>query len=162
MPRGEDSWLEDLYRAEYARLVIFLRSRVGSLAAAEDLAQDTFHEALRHKQELMAHPNPQGWLLRTAKNKVMHWESERIRYLRLFVSMEDTRELPAKPEDSGKELLLLIRQGLEPEEYDLFLRLALEGKSHLEVSRELGISVWGCQKRMSRIKAKLEKLFPQE
>lgn len=161
MPESENAWFEKLYRLEYAKLVAFAQIRVGTLAQAEDLVQDTFHEALRHKQQLMAHPNPQGWLMQTVKNKIMGWEKERARYTRHFTSLENADTLSVGSGTGYEDLLQLIHQSLEPEEFELFRRLVLEGYSHLEASRELGITVWACQKRLSRIKGKIQKLFPE-
>ena len=54
-------------------------------------------------------------------------------------------------------------QLLPPEDYRLLCRITLEGATHLEVARELGISVWSSQKRLQRIRKKLcKQLLPNK
>ena len=52
-------------------------------------------------------------------------------------------------------------QALAPEEYQLLKRLILDKASHLEVARELGITVYASQKRLERIRDKLRREFPE-
>ena len=54
-------------------------------------------------------------------------------------------------------------QLLPPEDYRLLCRITLEGATHLEVAKELGISVWSSQKRLQRIRKKLcKQLLPNK
>lgn len=55
-----------------------------------------------------------------------------------------------------KELLSI----LTPEEAALWKRLMMDGATHLETAEELGISVWASQKRLERIRKKLQQRFP--
>ena len=56
-----------------------------------------------------------------------------------------------------------IRALLPPEDYRLLCRITLEGATHLEVAKELGISVWSSQKRLQRIRKKLcKQLLPNK
>ena len=62
-----------------------------------------------------------------------------------------------------KYLLDAIRALLPPEDYRLLCRITLEGATHLEVAKELGISVWSSQKRLQRIRKKLcKQLLPNK
>ena len=59
--------------------------------------------------------------------------------------------------------LAAIRALLPPEDYRLLCRITLEGATHLEVAKELGISVWSSQKRLQRIRKKLcKQLLPNK
>lgn len=155
----EDSFIEELYRLEYNKLLGYAQRRLNNMELSQDLVQDVFHEAVRHKERLYVHPNPQGWLVQTLKNKILANERERTQYTKLFVSSEEIKELAA-PNDSAYEVLEAIRRVLSEDELSLFKRIVLHGESYLEISNELGITVWACQKRVSRIKEKLRDVFP--
>lgn len=66
-----------------------------------------------------------------------------------------------RPFGSINELLDAIRALLPPEDYRLLCRITLEGATHLEVARELGISVWSSQKRLQRIRKSSASSFCQ-
>ena len=79
-----------------------------------------------------------------------------------FISLEqdlaqESKKLAVedRPFGSINELLDAIRALLPPEDYRLLCRITLEGATHLEVAKELGISVWSSQKRLQRIRKKL-------
>ena len=56
--------------------------------------------------------------------------------------------------------ILGVTATLTQEEFYLLRRIVFESASHLEVAEELGISVWASQKRLERIRKKLEQAFP--
>ncbi len=152
----EDDFIESLYRSEYVKLLGYAQKWVGKAGPAQDLVQDTFHEAVQNADTLRSHPNPQGWLMQTLKYKLMTYERDRARYAKLFVSSEAVGEMAA-PGSHMAELMQTVKSTLTPQEFDLFERVILRGDSHLEAASELGITVWACQKRVSRIKEKLKK-----
>ena len=161
MSREKETFIEDLYRAESLKLLEYAKRRVRNSSLAQDLVQDTFHEAVRHEAKLFEHPNPEGWLLLTLKNKILSFNRNYARYTKRFVSCEDISTLPAEPESDAEELLNEIREVLGPEEYYLFKRLIIDECGHFVAAAELGITVWASQKRLSRIREKLEKQFPE-
>ena len=87
-----------------------------------------------------------------------------------FISLEqdlaqESKKLAVedRPFGSINELLDAIRALLPPEDYRLLCRITLEGATHLEVAKELGISVWSSQKRLQRIRKKLcKQLLPNK
>lgn len=80
------------------------------------------------------------------------------------VRKQDALMRHAKPEAWLMETLKnKIRALLPPEDYRLLCRITLEGATHLEVAKELGISVWSSQKRLQRIRKKLcKQLLPNK
>ena len=54
-----------------------------------------------------------------------------------------------------------IRKVLTKEELALVRLVALEEKSYLTAAKQLGVTVSACQKRMQRIRKKLQKRFPE-
>ena len=136
-------------------------------AYAEEAVQETFFEAVRKQDALMRHAKPEAWLMETLKNKIR--VGSRRRALD-FISLEqdlaqESKKLAVedRPFGSINELLDAIRALLPPEDYRLLCRITLEGATHLEVAKELGISVWSSQKRLQRIRKKLcKQLLPNK
>jgi RNA polymerase sigma factor (sigma-70 family) len=64
---------EALFRREWGRLVAALTRLFGvhSLSLAEDVAQDAFCRAIEAWREAGPPPNPQAWLMQTAKNRAL-------------------------------------------------------------------------------------------
>ena len=164
----KERFIETLFRQEYQKLLLYAKAVTQDSPRSEDIVQDTFHEALRKKELLLHHENPQAWLMQTLKYKIQSSNRARERYLRRFLSLQEERgaldrnilRLEEEPEDI-QTILGRIRQILTTEEYDLLKALVLEQKSHLQVAKERNISVWTSQKRLERIRKKLEKEFPQ-
>lgn len=165
MHPDQDRLIEQLHRDYFGKLTLYAAATLKNQSLAQDVVQDTFHEALRHIDTLMDHPNPGGWLMVTLKNKLREAERSRRRYLLRFLSLdtdlltEPGREDP--PPDRMRSLLEQIQQALTPEEYRLLTRLTIDGASHLEVAKEFHISVYASQKRLERIRKKLYQQFPQ-
>jgi len=161
-----NAFLEALYNANYERLYIFLFNA----AYAEEAVQETFFEAVRKQDALMRHAKPEAWLMETLKNKIRVGSRRRALEALYFISLEqdlaqESKKLAVedRPFGSINELLDAIRALLPPEDYRLLCRITLEGATHLEVAKELGISVWSSQKRLQRIRKKLcKQLLPNK
>lgn len=169
MDRKAEEFIEKLYRAEYGKLLCYASSRVGSTSRAQDLVQDTFHDAICKIEMLQQHPKPEAWLMMTLKNKVFTCQREKLRYIKRFSSFEELEStLPAggaelweAPDEAAyNRAMQSIRSALTEDEFYLFKRLILDEASHLETAAELNITVWASQQRLSRIKKKLLKHFP--
>ena len=157
-----NAFLEALYNANYERLYIYAENLLFNAAYAEEAVQETFFEAVRKQDALMRHAKPEAWLMETLKNKIRVGSRRRALEALYFISLEqdlaqESKKLAVedRPFGSINELLDAIRALLPPEDYRLLCRITLEGATHLEVAKELGISVWSSQKRLQRIRKKL-------
>ncbi len=162
--------LEQLYYANYKKLLLYALSASQSQGSAPELVQDTFHEAVLHIDTLMTHANPGGWLMQTLKYKMKENDKARQRDAKYLLSLDT--QLLAEPGTEDQEIahileedapspLRLIRETLAPEEYQHLKRLVLDRASHAEVAEELHISVYASQKRLQRIREKLYSVFPE-
>ena len=150
-----NAFLEALYNANYERLYIYAENLLFNAAYAEEAVQETFFEAVRKE---------------TLKNKIRVGSRRRALEALYFISLEqdlaqESKKLAVedRPFGSISELLDAIRALLPPEDYRLLCRITLEGATHLEVAKELGISVWSSQKRLQRIRKKLcKQLLPNK
>lgn len=161
--------LEALYRQYFKKLFLYANAVLQEPGQAEDVVQDTFHEGLRHMAILAKHPNPGGWLMNTLKYKLKELQRAQRRDLRRLLYLEaefsDESYLPdamviKEPELQEETVLEKVQRTLTPEEYHLLKRLVLDKASHLDVARELGISVYASQKRLELIRDKLQTAFP--
>jgi len=77
---GDDSAWHELFDEHYPRLFKFFRSRVDSDATAEDLASETFTEAVRGIDRFRWRNRPFGaWLFGIARNRLrMHYRARRV------------------------------------------------------------------------------------
>jgi len=92
-PRGV---MELVARESYGRLVAFLSSRTGDVAGAEDALGDAFMAALRTWPRDGVPQNPEGWLLTTARHKII----DRIRHERMRADAAPTiRQLVGEAEE---------------------------------------------------------------
>lgn len=166
----ENQLIEDLYREYFPKLMLYATSVLQDTYRAQDVVQDTFHEAIRHADTLAVHTNPGGWLMNTLKNKIKDSERARRRYIRRFLSLNTDVSEDAIPssdllddqlEESDTVLRQMIEDALTPEENRLLKRLAFDKASHLQVAKEFGITVYASEKRFQRIREKLYKIFPE-
>lgn len=164
----QDSFFEALYQSMFNKLLLYAQTGLSDRSKAMDVVQDTFHEALLKISVLMTHPNPCGWLMQTTKNKVKEYNRMHTTFMKRCLSL-DSDPSPALGQEDPKisaiensdktPILARIQETLTQEELFLFERLVFDKASHLEVSKELGITVWTSQKRFERIKKKLHKIL---
>ncbi len=166
----QDMFIERLHRKYFRKLTLYAISALRGPTKAQDVVQDAFHEAVLHINDLMAHENPGGWLMKTVKNKIRDSERAHRRYICRFLSLDtdiSAEQLPSNGltlelSDSDDILPMeTIEQTLTAEENQLLKRIILNKASHLEVAQELGITVYASQKRLERIRDKLGKAFPE-
>jgi RNA polymerase sigma factor (sigma-70 family) len=171
MTPEQDEFIESLFHEHFNQLKIYAISYLKNSSRADEIVQDTFHEAVTHIEVLMAHENPKLWLKRTAKNKIRNSERVRNRYLRRYISLDAEQIEVTAPQTVESEVEQRERQDdsvsqkvgqvLTKEELYLLKRIALDKATHMEVAEELSISVWASQKRLERIRTKLEEVYPE-
>jgi RNA polymerase sigma-70 factor (ECF subfamily) len=71
--------IEELFRAEYARLVRALAVSAGGAEAAADAVQDAFVQANRHWARIGQYDDPAAWLRRVAVNRISNQRRARRR-----------------------------------------------------------------------------------
>lgn len=160
MTQEQDAFYQKLIAEHFSVIYRYIAGMVRDQKLAEELAYDTFHEAVEQIDELMTHEAPKLWLFRTAKNKTLSSFAQRERAARRNISLdyEDFRE-PVECVDGGinaRTLETAIRQVLSEEDVELFF-LYSQGAQFNELAAHLGCSVWACRKRMQRIRDKLKK-----
>jgi RNA polymerase sigma-70 factor (ECF subfamily) len=160
--------LEDVHRAEWARLVAALTRRFGDLDIAEDAAAEAFALAVQHWRQGPP-PNPGGWLMTTATRRAIdRLRRERRRQEKYALLDPDTHTEPEPAMDSDDldpsamiddDRLRLIFTCCHPalaREARLALTLRMVGGLTVEeIARGLLVSEAAIGQRITRAKAKI-------
>ena len=160
--QGDNTARRMLYELYAGRLLSICKRYTGDRAAAEDLLHDTFIKAsgaigkcvYRGKGALRA------WLERIAVNTSVEYLRSRAR-MRLS-PLDERRPLPDYDEPSGEEAVqvpvaeLMRMVGELPAGYrTVFNLFCVEGFSHREIARMLGINEKSSSSQLTRAKAAL-------
>lgn len=90
-------------------------------------------------------------------------ERRRAYELKLFISMCEIQEVSTGVNgDIPLSVDTILGNLVSKEEMYLLRRIVLEKATYLELSKELGITVWTCQKRMQRLLKKLKEKLENE
>lgn len=152
-------FFDKLYTEMFPYVLRTINHYVYNVKEAEDIMQETFLEAYRHLDKLLVHENPKGWLLVTARIKVMkYWDANKKRLSREILQDFHEREGYSEGYCDEYEFLTLsaIEQLLTPDEYLLFKKKFLEECSYESISEELQISMEACRVRVMRLRKKLQ------
>ncbi len=164
MTPEQNKYLEEFYRAHFHEIMLHAYSVLSNWPDAEEVAQDTFHTASEKIEVFMTHPSPMGWLKNVAKNKALNkWRFNKRRDQGI-ISMETlSRELAGDGADYDMPSVVSIcAEILTPEEFSLFREIEIEGSDMKTAAEQRGITVWACQKRIQRIKKKLQEHWPDK
>ncbi len=157
MNEWERDRLSSLYLEMYPLLFEYARSSLSNNALAEEAVQDTFIIACRKAKDLLASPNPQGWLVNTLKYVIANTRRRQDAAARMLAECleKDLDEVIAAKD--AVDLALLYGDLAQTEEFQLIKEMVLDGKSCLEMARARNIRVDACRKRIQRAKEFLRK-----
>lgn len=123
--------------------------------SAEEIVQDVFLICICKIHDVMAHENPDGWLIRTMKNQLGN--ELRKAYRTRETSIEAYREFPGVSIEEPFEGVL--PQGLSPEERQLLIWYYQDQLSYEDISERLQISINASRVRLFRAKARCKELL---
>lgn len=168
MEPEQDRLLEELFSRCYHDLMSYANTCLGNPDLAEDMVQDTFHEATNQVDSLLEHPYPDRWLIKTLKFKIRNYTRSQSRHMRYLVECMDLTEVPAQTSVEqtvmeGEELPLFQRlhRVLKEDEVSFLVDATLNKYSHAKLAEKYGLTVWASAKRLSRIREKLMAEFPE-
>lgn len=164
MTRELQETIADLHRAHYADLLAPLIRLVGSFAGAEDIAQETFAEALKNWCNDGVPPEPLAWLKRVARNRAIDQYRRQVRWRSkeqaLAAGMRDFAELNFDDEQITDDALRLIFTCCHPSlatESQIALTLTTVcGLTSEQVARAFIVKTTTLQQRLVRAKRKID------
>lgn len=144
--------IEQLYLQMYPILFEYARNILNNDALAEEAVQDTFNIACQKPDTLCDSANPKGWLFNTLKNVISN--EQRSHSIAKHILMDFFSENMKGIQMTNDQISLEIAYNdiAETDEFKLLKEMALEGKSHLEMAKARGITVFACRKRVQRAK----------
>lgn len=148
---------EVLYKEMFIKLNIYATNHLNSKSLAEEAVQETFRIAWAKIDKLMSSSNPNGWLMNTLKFVIGNTKRNIMRINKILINDLELDEHTMGSVTDEIDPIILYKEGFSEEEIKLLQKYAVEGKSLLEISKEIGISLAACKKRVQRVKEKFKK-----
>ncbi len=144
--------IEDFYIEMYGQLMAYARSSLENESLAEEAIQETFRIACMKPDDLLASPNPRGWLVIALKNTIRNIKHSRDNASRLLIAYAAVQGDEVAISEDKISLDVTFGNVSHLDEFKLIKEMAVDGKSHLEMAQARGISVDACKKRVQRAK----------
>ena len=141
----------------YKQLYLFAKQICPDKNLASDIVQETFMVAYEKADKLKNHKNIQGWLYRTARNRMLHLLKNALPYEDLSALSETLYDGKNREEESIQILDLYpeMAKHLDPQELDLIIRHYEEGYGYNELAEEYHTSRASVKMRLQRARKKL-------
>lgn len=157
MTRAQHIAIENIYKEQRDYLVFYAHGSLDNWALAEEAVQEAFQIACLKPDEFLSSPNQKGWIIKTLKYTIQNIKRSRNhaailmnQYLKAYGDSVTYSEDPI-------DLELTYGNVAHSEEFRLIHEMAVEGKTHLEMAHDRGITVAACKKRVQRAKEFLKK-----
>lgn len=154
---NQDEEIKRLYMEMYDSLISYAYAVLQNNALSEEAVQETFRIACVKPNALFDSKNPKGWIVNTLKNVINNTKRSRAKMNSLLVSLLQSNKWSIKGCYDEVDVDVLYSNLLGDADYQLLKKVALEQKTLLEISCELGISVEACTKRVQRARKALRK-----
>ncbi len=155
MVRTLNYWLNELFRRHHRDVVRFATRLVGDRDTGEDIVQDAYLRLAARHGGAIEHPKAYLWM--TTRNAAIDFTVRKQREWANRVDMENLAEdeIAADPRQSYEERRQLATLAVLLNELPFTCRQAfimnkLEGYTHPEIGRKLGISVSMVEKHIVR------------
>jgi RNA polymerase sigma-70 factor (ECF subfamily) len=147
----------------YERMVHSLTFRMtGSMAEAQDLAQDAFVQAFRHLESFRGEAKFSSWLYRLTMNACLNWRKRRQIRVRVYERWEREQKIDSQPREKA------TADALSQKVQDSLLKLpckqraavvltVFDGFSHAEAAQVLGCSETTVSWRLYAARGKLKR-----
>ncbi|MDR2183827.1 MAG: sigma-70 family RNA polymerase sigma factor [Clostridiales bacterium] len=165
----DDRLLEAIYNRHYDAVYNYICFRINNHFDAEELAADTFENAIRRYHTYRPQLGPiQAWLIGIAKNVVADYFRGKKR--RTFVPLDDIAELvsPSRRPDEvvvfnedNRALMRAMSTLKDAERQILSMKFATDLKNH-EIAKIMGLSDTNVGTIVNRSVKKLKKILEKE
>jgi RNA polymerase sigma factor (sigma-70 family) len=164
---ADEDRFRDWYEVAARRLYRYLFGRCGGdVALTEELTQQAFLHAIRHRETYDGRADPMTWLIAIGRNAlidhVRRVEREERQRLRLVV-----REIPAdelgraRPSRDERELIVAALAGLAPAQRTALVLHYVDGQSVRNIARELGRSEGAVEQLLNRGRTRFRELYEE-
>ncbi len=130
--------------------------------SVEDIVNDTLLIACQKIDVLEQSPNPEGWLMQTLKYVILNRKKQRRRQ-EIQIDMDgEVETVPAPQRYADKDMDIAGAQILGAEDYAMFRRFTLKEITGQEAAEEWGCSLDAANKRLQRMRKKLQEAFKKD
>jgi RNA polymerase sigma factor (sigma-70 family) len=147
--------IEEWFQAYESDLGKYLVQFVRDRALAEDLLQETFHDAYRASRVLPDIDNPRAWLFGIARNHALRALRRQRRFQRAIARLVLRHEEPAAIDSEAASILSLLERTLTPEDRALVLLRHMYAFDASELAEMTGRSPAAVRQRLSRARKRL-------
>jgi RNA polymerase sigma-70 factor, ECF subfamily len=159
-----------VWQAVHEGLRAFIGKRVGNEAETDDILQEVFLRAHRHLEQLKNPDRLVSWMFQITRHVIIEYYRSPGRRREIPVGLaadleeQDADSSSGSQSDARTELSGCLRPMLTrlSADYREAIRLVeLEGLTHQEAARKLGLSVPGMKSRVQRGRRQLRKLLDE-
>lgn len=147
--------IEEWFEAYESELGKYLAQFVRDRALAEDLLQETFHDAYRASRALPEIDNPRAWLFGIARNHALRALRRQRRFQRALARLVLRNEEPAAIDSEAASILSLLESTLTPEDRALVLLRHVYAFDANELAEMTGRTPAAVRQRLSRARKRL-------
>ena len=156
---GDHGAFEALIR-DHQRMIHSLCYRMsGSLADAEDLAQETFIHAYQHLDGFRTEARFSSWLYRIAVNQCLNWQKRRQRLDQLHKEWSEQDREPSGADTGRSQQIQEALLKLPPKQRAAVILTTYDGLTHAEAAAALGCSETTVSWRLFAARGKLKRLL---
>jgi RNA polymerase sigma factor (sigma-70 family) len=161
--RNERNAQEKVYRLFYPRMMALVKRYIDQDEQAEEVLNNGFLRAFQKVEQYAFQGSFEGWLRKIVFHSVSDYVKQNIRYREKIVLVEKDEYIRQDHADKlyYKELLQLV-QSLPIATRTVFNMYVMEGLSHKEIAKIVGISEgtskWHLSEGRRILKEKIEKL----
>lgn len=149
------------WRAHEAELRGYLIHRLGNVAGAEDLLQETFLKSLRLGADFCVIDNPRAWLFKVARNAVI----DQARLAKPQVALPDdlpaTADEPLTPVDALDACLRRNLAQMSDEDRQIIEQCDLQGVRQADFAKAHKLSLPAAKSRLLRARKRLRDALMQ-
>jgi RNA polymerase sigma-70 factor (ECF subfamily) len=158
-----DHGFDELFRANYARLVAIGVSMSGDRELARDLAQETMVRAHRRWEEVSVYDRPDAWLRRVMNNLLIDHHRARVTERSTLERLRSG--IGTRPPDSADSAVgewLELTAGLSAHQRAVATLFYGEDRPVDEIASILGISVGTVKSTLSKARRSIERRLTKE
>ena len=158
-PSGDPEAFETIIQ-QHQRMIHALCYRMtGSLADAEDLAQETFVLAYQNLHKFRAESRISSWLYRIAVNQCLNWRTRRERQERLHKEWSEQSEVSSNENPTNAQHVRAALIKLSPKQRAAIILTCYDGLTHAEAAKVIGCSETTVSWRLFAARRKLKRLL---
>jgi len=156
LDKEQTAFIEKHYKEMYNKLFLYAMRILKNSLLSEEAVQDTFRIACTKINIIYSSRNPEGWLVNTMRNVIRNIQKSQIILNKYIIHLSDIENVEDSTDFIKHDFELLFGDIAKSDDFKLLTRIVIDKITILEASKELGINVEACKKRVQRVKKKLK------